>query len=112
MGSAKDTQDFNYLNNSSNNQRNRRQRNAQNDDPHFPELGAKEQQQVNGDHNDSKDISNEDDNGYAAEKSWVEHDEVGMDEDEDLEQEQEEQQQQQRGKRQKARPKQIWKAKS
>merc|ERR1712228_825349 len=92
------SQDFNYLNNS-NRDRRRSQNVSMNDDPHFPSLGAKgdqqqhqQQQHVNGDHNDSKDISHEDDDAYVErvdnrEKSWVEHDEAGMDEDEDIEQE-------------------------
>merc|ERR1712048_1328614 len=72
--SAKDTGDFNYLNN------NKRRRNQQpqypvNDDPHYPQLGSKavpmDEEQMNG--GDSKDVSNDDDQYPHADKqkSWV-----------------------------------------
>merc|ERR1712154_303869 len=78
-----DTQHFNYTNQRRSRESSSSQQQSMiNDDPQFPSLGSKDVP-MNGDHNDSKDISNdEDNNGYAA-KSWVEHDEAGMDEDEE-----------------------------
>merc|ERR1712176_322622 len=118
--SAKSTEEFNYLNNGGGRRRDRQQQMPQNNDPHYPGLGAKGKGvYVNDGTNgggDAKDVSHDED-AQQQEKSWVD-----MQENEDEEEEQhyeqpqrdvrkvnQQQQQKNNNKQQKA---QIWKVKS
>merc|ERR1712176_1176565 len=120
--SAKSTEEFNYLNNGGGSRRrDRQQQMPQNNDPHYPGLGAKGKGvYVNDETNgggDAKDVSHDED-AQQHEKSWVD-----MQENEDEEEEQHyeqpqrdvrnvNQQQKQKNNNNKQQKAQIWKVKS